>query len=148
MYSSVIAGTDGSPTARHAVLHAAAICRATEAPLHLVAVHRPPTAAGAASPEAAMWIGAAIEGSRDAVEATKTALEEEAEKLRADGVTVTTHVCEGEPADVLIDVADVTRSDLIVVGSKGMHGARRFIGSVPNRISHRAPVSVLIVRTD
>ena len=38
--------------------------------------------------------------------------------------------------------------DLVVVGNKGMTGARRFLlGSVPNNISHHAPCSVLIVKT-
>ncbi len=39
-------------------------------------------------------------------------------------------------------------SDLIVVGNRGMTGAKRFLlGSVPNKVSHHAPCSVLIVRT-
>ena len=38
-------------------------------------------------------------------------------------------------------------ADLIVVGSKGMQGARRVLGSVPNKISHHAPCDVLIVNT-
>jgi nucleotide-binding universal stress UspA family protein len=37
---------------------------------------------------------------------------------------------------------------MIVVGSKGMHGGRRFLlGNVPNKVSHHAPCSVMIVRT-
>jgi nucleotide-binding universal stress UspA family protein len=37
---------------------------------------------------------------------------------------------------------------MIVVGSKGVHGNRRFLlGSVPDKVSHHAPCSVLIVRT-
>ena len=147
MYSSVVVGTDGSTTAHAAVRHAAAICQSTGARLHLVNVQRPSTVA-ASSPEAAMYIGAAVEGARAAAEAMRAELEEEADKFRTDGVEVKTHVCEGEPSDILIGLAEMTRSDLIVVGSKGMHGARRFIGSVPNRVTHRAPVSVLVVRTD
>jgi nucleotide-binding universal stress UspA family protein len=95
-----------------------------------------------------MWVGAAVESAQAAMEAIGVALEEEAGKLRTDGLDVRTHVCEGEPADVLIGVAETAKADLIVVGSKGMHGARRFIGSVPNRVTHRSPVSVLVVRTD
>jgi nucleotide-binding universal stress UspA family protein len=45
-------------------------------------------------------------------------------------------------------VAEETGADLIVVGNKGMTGAERFLlGSVPNKVSHHAPCSVLIVRT-
>jgi nucleotide-binding universal stress UspA family protein len=54
----------------------------------------------------------------------------------------------GDAADAILDVAEEQRSDLIVVGNKGMTGATRFLlGSVPNKISHHAPCSVLIVRT-
>ena len=45
-------------------------------------------------------------------------------------------------------MAEERGADLIVVGNKGMTGARRFLlGSVPNKISHHAPCSVLIIRT-
>ena len=54
----------------------------------------------------------------------------------------------GDAADAIIDVAEEQRSDLIVVGHKGMTGATRFLlGSVPNKVSHHAPCSVMIVRT-
>jgi nucleotide-binding universal stress UspA family protein len=54
----------------------------------------------------------------------------------------------GDAADAILDVAEEQGSDLIVVGNKGMTGATRFLlGSVPNKISHHAPCSVLIVRT-
>jgi len=64
------------------------------------------------------------------------------------GITTSTHAREGEPADAILDVAEETGADLIVVGNKGMTGARRFLlGSVPNKISHHAPCGVLIART-
>jgi nucleotide-binding universal stress UspA family protein len=54
----------------------------------------------------------------------------------------------GDAADAILDVAEEQQCDLIVVGNKGMTGAKRFLlGSVPNKISHHAPCSVLIVRT-
>ena len=54
----------------------------------------------------------------------------------------------GDAADAILDVAEEQRADLIVVGNKGMTGAKRFLlGSVPNKVSHHAPCSVLIVRT-
>ncbi len=61
---------------------------------------------------------------------------------------MSTHAREGDPADAILEVAEQTDADLIVVGNKGMTGARRFLlGSVPNKISHHAPCSVYIVRT-
>ena len=63
-------------------------------------------------------------------------------------VDVITHPREGEAADAILDVAEEQRADLIVVGNKGMTGAKRFLlGSVPNKVSHHAPCSVLIIRT-
>ena len=54
----------------------------------------------------------------------------------------------GDPADALIDAAEDTGGDVIVVGSRGMTGATRFfLGSVPNKVSHHAPCDVLIVST-
>ncbi|MDP9068243.1 MAG: universal stress protein [Actinomycetota bacterium] len=55
----------------------------------------------------------------------------------------------GPPAEVLMAQAEAQDADLIVVGSVGMSGARRFLlGSVPNKVSHHAPTDVLIVKTE
>jgi nucleotide-binding universal stress UspA family protein len=55
---------------------------------------------------------------------------------------------EGDPADAILDVAEEKNADLVIVGNKGMTGAKRFLlGSVPNKVSHHAPCSVLIIRT-
>jgi nucleotide-binding universal stress UspA family protein len=63
------------------------------------------------------------------------------------GVASETHPATGDPADALITVADREGADLIVVGNKGMKGARRVLGSVPNSVAHRASCSVLILPT-
>jgi nucleotide-binding universal stress UspA family protein len=56
---------------------------------------------------------------------------------------------EGSPAEVLISEANRLDAGLVVVGSVGMSGARRFLlGSVPNKVSHHAATDVLIVKTD
>ena len=61
---------------------------------------------------------------------------------------VETHARQGDAADAILDVAEERRSDLIIVGHRGTSGAKRFLlGSVPNKVSHHAPCSVLIVRT-
>ena len=53
-----------------------------------------------------------------------------------------------ETADALLTVAKDTGCDLLVVGNRGMTGARRFVlGSVPNKISHNCPANLLIVDT-
>ena len=61
---------------------------------------------------------------------------------------VRTRVGKGDPAEMLIEAAEDTGGDLIVVGSKGMASASRFVlGSVPNKVSHHAPCDVIIVHT-
>jgi nucleotide-binding universal stress UspA family protein len=55
----------------------------------------------------------------------------------------------GNPAEVLITETDRLAAGLLVVGSVGMRGARRFLlGSVPNKVSHHATTDLLIVKTD
>ena len=55
----------------------------------------------------------------------------------------------GSPAEVLVSEAERLDAGLIVVGSVGMSGTRRFLlGSVPNKVSHHASCDVLIVKTD
>ena len=69
-------------------------------------------------------------------------------RSRRPGVEVETYAREGDPADAILDVAEEQNADLIVVGNKGMTGAKRFLlGSVPNKVSHHAPCSVMIIRT-
>lgn len=55
----------------------------------------------------------------------------------------------GPPAEVLVSQAEAQEADLIVVGSVGMSGTKRFmLGNVPNKVSHHAPTDLLIVKTD
>jgi nucleotide-binding universal stress UspA family protein len=75
-------------------------------------------------------------------------LDAAAADARKEGIEVQTHPVEADPAEAILNVAEETKADLIVVGNKGMTGARRFLlSSVPNNISHHAPCSVMIVRT-
>lgn len=60
---------------------------------------------------------------------------------------IRTHALPGDPADAILRVAAEIDADLIVVGNKGMRGAARILGSIPNHIAHKAPCSVLIVNT-
>jgi nucleotide-binding universal stress UspA family protein len=66
---------------------------------------------------------------------------------RRANVDAEVHAATGEPAEAIVRVATRVGADLIIVGNKGMRGARRVLGSVPNSIAHHAPCSVLIVDT-
>ena len=64
-------------------------------------------------------------------------------------IEVIEHTVVGEPASVLMAVAEDVGADLIVVGNRGMTGKLRlFTGSVPNRVAHHSDIDVLIVSTD
>ena len=47
----------------------------------------------------------------------------------------------------IVSVSQRVGADLVVLGSRGMRGAGRLLGSIPNKVSHRAPCDVLIVLT-
>jgi nucleotide-binding universal stress UspA family protein len=82
---------------------------------------------------------------REDVDATLKAAAAQAEEA---GVPCQIYARQGDPADAILDVAEEQGADLIIVGNKGMTGAKRFLlGSVPNKISHHAPCNVLIIRT-
>jgi nucleotide-binding universal stress UspA family protein len=146
MFSSIVVGTDGSDTATKAVRQAVDLARAVGAKLELVSAYEPVPAQRIdqerrQAPEDLQW---AI-NPREDVDAT---LEAAAAVVREAGVPVNIYARQGDPADAILDVAEECEADLIVVGNKGMTGAKRFLlGSVPNKVSHHAPCSVLIIRT-
>jgi nucleotide-binding universal stress UspA family protein len=68
-------------------------------------------------------------------------------ELEAEGIEVETHAREGDPADVLIQVAEEQDAELIVVGARGLTGLARFLlGSVSSKLSQHSPTSVMVVR--
>jgi nucleotide-binding universal stress UspA family protein len=146
MYKSIVVGTDGSPTATGAVASAIALAKAVGARLHVVCVYNAAhmSTAIAASAGIASSVAELDKAARDH---TATVLEEARTRAVADGVDVTVHPATGTPADVLISVAEGEHADLIVVGNRGMKGARRILGSVPNAVAHHASCAVMIVPT-
>ena len=91
---------------------------------------------------------AAAQWSDAADAAAEQSLDDAAEIARELGAEVTPHQRGGDPADQLLDVCEETDADLLVVGNRGMHGARRFLlGSVSSRCAHHANTSVLVVQT-
>ena len=146
MFQSIVVGTDGSQTAGEAVREAVELAKAGGARIDLVSAYEPVAGQrlreeARQAPEDLQW----MVNPREDVEAT---LRDAAERVEGAGVEVSTYAREGDPADAILDVAEERGADLIVVGNKGMTGAKRFLlGSVPNKVSHHAPCSVLIIRT-
>lgn len=120
-YKKLLAGTDGSPTANEAARKAFELAMLLRSTVTLV------------------YVGDPVVGA--------ITLEDTA-RGRPEGVKVEPLVAQGEPAEALVQVAEAADIDLIVVGNKGMAGARRFLlGSVPNQVAHYAPTDVLIAKT-
>ena len=150
MFKSIVVGTDGSETAMNAVQIAADLAASQgDATLHIVSVQKPMAATAIASSEMAVAgsAGAAMEWEEDARHNLEGTLEQSARDAARQGVTIETHARWGTPAEVLCELAAHLDADLIVVGNRGMQGGRRFLGSVPNTVSHHAPCSVLIADT-
>ena len=147
MFTSIVVGTDGSDTATEAVRQAIALASFVGARIELVSAYEPVPKLRLreesvhASEADSNW----MVNVREDVLAT---LESAAADVRAAGIEVEVFARQGDPADAILDVAEERASDLIVVGNQGMTGAKRFLlGSVPNKVSHHAPCSVLIIRT-
>jgi nucleotide-binding universal stress UspA family protein len=155
MFQTIVVGTDGSASANKAVLAAAELAATQGAcTLHIVTVQKPlsPTALAASEMAAAAPVAAQanwedeIKGELDKLlhQASDTAVEAGHGSRE---LTIETHARFGNPAEVLCDMAAHLSADLIVVGNRGMQGGRRFLGSVPNTVSHHAPCSVMIFDT-
>ena len=150
MYRNIVVGTDGSATAAVAVGHAADLAALTGATVHIVHAFRTvSTAYLAAAGSAPTWT--------DDLEETNASIVAEADRGPcgrgsrapcAGDVKVETHARPGDAADLLVTVAKEVGADLVIVGNRGMTGAKRFVlGSVPNKVSHHCPCSLLIVET-
>ena len=146
MFTRIVVGTDGSETAAEAVRQATDLAKLSNAQLDIVSAFEPVSKRRIEGEQQGAPADVQYEiGPREDV---NLILESAAATAKKEGVEVHTHPVEGGPADAILNVAEKTGADLIVVGNKGMAGARRFVlGSVPNNVSHHAPCSVIIVRT-
>lgn len=150
MYTTIIVGTDLSESAQRAVEKAADIAASCDAKVHVVIAFKPTFGAMASSSVEAMAFGG------DALQEAEATITKDLEEsvgrivgvLQKGGVSATGYAVPGDPAEVMLSMAEQLNADLIVVGSRGMGSAKRFLlGNVPNRISHHAPCDVLIVQT-
>jgi nucleotide-binding universal stress UspA family protein len=146
VFTRIVVGTDGSDTAAEAVRQAMSLAKLSNAQLSIVSAYSPVSGRRVKGEQAAAPADVQYEiGPREDV---NLILDAAAAEAKEEGIEVQTHPVEADPADAILNVAEETRADLIVVGNKGMTGARRYLlGSVPNNVSHHAPCSVLIART-
>jgi nucleotide-binding universal stress UspA family protein len=141
---SIVVGTDGSDTAKRAVAEAIRLALALEGAVHIVSGYSPLRGARVrGAPEGVAEVASPLPDSE-----VRAILEEASASARMAGAQVETHAVAKDGSDALLEVASDVQATLIVVGSRGMHGAKRVLGSVPNTVSHRARCNVLIVSTD
>lgn len=131
-------GTDGSERAERAVDRAGEIAKSLNAAVHVVSAY-------GKNPEG-LLTGTVPEEKEDRTRA-RHSVERAQRRLARIGVESETHVWPGEPAEALVRIADEQGAQMIVIGNRGMAGARRVLGSVPNTVSHHAACDVLIVAT-
>jgi nucleotide-binding universal stress UspA family protein len=141
MYSSIVVGIDGSPTAEIALDRAIELAHSSGGRLHVVSAYEPAQArvtGGAPS-------GDAYEAPSDFK--VEGVLQRALDRSATKDLQVQEHAPRGNAADALISVAKETGADLIVIGSVGLQGPKRIFGSVPNTVTHKSPCDVLIVQT-
>lgn len=144
MFGSIVVGTDGSQTAHEAVGQAVQLAQRLEARLHIVCAYEPVARQRSSRGRVSEDVEWAISPLDEAEETLAAA----AGLAREAGVEAEVYARQGDGADSILDVAEERDADLVIVGNKGLTGAKRFLlGSVPNKVSHYAPCSVMIIRT-
>ena len=146
MFERIVVGTDGSETASEAVRRAIELAKMSGGKLAIVAAFEPVSSTRVREEKGDVPgdVSYAV-GPREDVNVT---LDAAIGMAKQEGVEAEPYPRQGDPADAILDVAEESNADLIVVGNKGMTGAKRFLlGSVPNKVSHHAPCGVYIVRT-
>ena len=143
MLETIAVGTDGSDTAAKAVEFALDLAQKYGSHVVIASSYRPVTEDRIRREQ--REAPGDIQWSINPTEDVDAALRGVEEKAKERGLTTTSEAREGEPSDVLCDIAEQYDADLLIVGNKGMH--RRVLGSVPNSVSHKSPCSVVIVKT-
>jgi nucleotide-binding universal stress UspA family protein len=153
MLNTVAVGTDGSHTAAQALDFAIDLARRFGSRLVVISSYRSVSDGRLQREQREVLLAAAgtyavpqdIQWSINPTEDVDAALADAEEKARAQGLETTTVASEGNPADVLCRYAEEQSADVLVIGNKGMQ--RRILGSVPNSVAHKAPCSVIVVKT-
>jgi nucleotide-binding universal stress UspA family protein len=141
MLSTVAVGTDGSATASKAVEAAAEIARRFDAKLVLLSAFQ----GSDARPRGATSGSAELQWAFNNDARVREMLHRTQQDLRDRKIDCTTLLDEGDPAEVLVRLAEECDADLLVIGNLGMR--RRVLGSVPNTVTHKAGCSVYVVKT-
>src|ERR1700730_2917504 len=145
MFDRIVVGTDGSETATESVRQASELAKISKSELNIVSAYEPVSQSQLR--EESTDVPGDVAQVVNPRQEVNVALDNAAGIAKKAKVEVQKHPREGDPADAILDVAEEIHADLIIVGNKGMTGAKRFLlGSVPNKVSHHAPCSVMIIQ--
>ncbi len=141
MYPSLLVPLDGSSFSEDAMPLARLLARNLEAEVHLVHVIRPAPDADLKMPQDDLdWTQKVREGA-------EVYLEEEAEALREEGVTVSTAILEGRVVAALGEYLEEHRIPLVVMTTHGAGGLKRWwLGSVADGLLRRGGADILLAR--
>jgi nucleotide-binding universal stress UspA family protein len=143
MFNTILIPLDGSELAEAALPAATAIAKHADPVGELVLVRVAPD----------LWFGDAFtpeqaEGFQARMKHDcQTYLDGVAERLRKENLCVTVLVASGEPVEQILEVATIAQADLVAIATHGRSGLQRLmLGSVADKVIHRASIPVLLVR--
>jgi len=140
MYSNILLGVDGSENALHAAQTAGDLARNMKSKILRIVVAYEPVPPYLGEPNLQTAISARLN------EAERV-LEKALEVVGKIPGEVHTEILEGPPAEAILDVANTRKSDLIVMGSRGLGRlAGALLGSQSQKVVRHASCPVLIVR--
>jgi nucleotide-binding universal stress UspA family protein len=140
MFNHILLGVDGSEHALHAAKIAADLARSMRSNILRIVVAFDPVPPYLGEPNMQTAISARMKEAERILKKAMDAVGEIPGEIH-------TEILEGSPAEAILDVAKARKSDLIVMGSRGLgrlSGA--LIGSQSQKVVHHAPCPVLIVR--
>lgn len=136
----ILVGADGSPREPKVLDAAIALAKDRGGKVYVARAMMVPV-----SIPTAVWTLQGEDFSQFLVEHGNKELESTAERIPAElrGELITRL---GQPADVLVSLAEELDADVVVIGSHGYGGIDRVLGTTAAKVANRAPCSVYVVR--
>ena len=141
--NAIVVGTDGSSGSEATIRRVIDLAGGSGAKIHLVCAY----------PGRSTLERLGLTAKTDAVDMRGVAMDvlaRDERRFTEAGFTVEKHAREGDPAHVIVDVADEQDAGMIVVGARGNSGggSRFMLGGVAGKLAHHVSRSLLIVRED
>lgn len=147
--TKIVVATDFSPASEHAVAQSMHLARHTGAELTLVHAGNLPQAESEVPESVSNTLEEYETLVRESANADKTALEDLRERLNGQGVSVYHALVDGFPDVGICQAAKQLGAELIVTGTHGRTGIKRFLlGSVAERVARMSETSVLVSRNE